>query len=262
MPKKGKEEAPGLWAHREGARGAAVTVQERTHGGNLWLRYWSQRDKQYTWENLAHTDREIAVRKAIEVNATLRTNRESLAKGAKPLSWLLRLNEEAETPRKKKGPADDLRHMDIQQVAFGDSCDVRSLTTGKLKAFLSAHRAGTLKVEGRELGKCSDTTAGNDIRLLQTILRWAAEEGHLDDAPVRPSVLAFTAPRNLNKRQPVATYDRFLRVRPHCDRPEYPLFGSFMDLVESLGWRVSPSGSCAAPSWTCGANPRRRSGGY
>lgn len=223
----------GLWKQKEGKRGSTVWVQERTAGGNLYLRWRDRDSKQWKWECLSHTDRQIAVQKAKDQAYALDRHREAMAKGVKTLAYLFDLYEQKESREKKgKGLSEDQRRMDILQAYFGDEFNVMQFTPAKIKAFLRDRKAGRIKLENRKLNpKPSDTTIGNDVRFLSTVLSWAAREGHLERNPIRD----FRPPRNVNVKRPVATYDRFLQLRPHC----HGLFGPFMDLVESLGWRVS-----------------------
>lgn len=50
----------------------------------------------------------------------------------------------------------------------------------------------------------------------------------------------YARPDTPNPRRPVATYDRFLKLRKHAGKVDpQRLFASFLELVEALGWRVS-----------------------
>lgn len=202
-------------------------------GGTLHIRWRDRSTKQWAWESLGHRNQEVAILRAKEQAHLLDTNRESAARGEVTVAYLFGLYEVHESVEKKgKGPAEDRRRMDIWQAYLGSGFDPMALTPATLKAFLRARKTGKVTVPDRELpATCSDTTAGNDVRFLSCVLSWAAREGHLPSNPIRD----FKAPRNVNVNRPVATYDRFLQLRPRCTG----LFGPFMDLVEALGWRVS-----------------------
>lgn len=224
-----------LWKEKAGRHGFTVWAEERTPGGNLYLRWWDGVEKRLRWECLGHTDKEAAAIAAKDLAHSFDTNREAAAKQVKTLAYLFGLYEREESVDKEgKGPQEDRRRMDLWQAYLGDACDPMELAPSRLKGFIRDRRAGRIKVPGRKRpleDSPSDTTVGNDIRFLQCVLTWAAREGHIAANPIRD----FQAPRNVNVKRPVATYDRFLKLRPHC----HGLFGPFMDLVESLGWRVS-----------------------
>ncbi len=121
--------------------------------------------------------------------------------------------------------------------------EARALDFPTLDRFVRDRRAGRIKVPGHKLTKApSDTTIGADIVFLNSVLNWATRVMQhngtrlLSENPVR----GYERPKNKNPRQPVVTYDRFLKVRAKADEadPQH-LFGHFLELVESLGWRVS-----------------------
>ncbi|HEX8693370.1 MAG TPA: tyrosine-type recombinase/integrase [Longimicrobium sp.] len=237
MPKK---KQPKLWSYEAGSRGSRVWVGERVPGGVLTCRWWDPVRGQNHFQSLGHRDKAKAMEHADALSRLHRTNKEAGARGLLTLAALFGLYEGAGEPARKKrrGAQDDARRMDIWQAYLGDAFVVQDLTPGILKRFVADRKAGRVAVQGHALGAASDTTAGKDVGFLQAVLRWAGPEGHLDDAPVRPSVMQFALPRNVNPRRPVATYDRFLALRPHCSRHGSGRFGEFVDLVEALGWRA------------------------
>lgn len=218
-----------LRKHKEGRRGCTVWVQERTPGGSLYVR-WRQHGN-WTWECLGHDDWDLAIEHAADLADSLRRTRASAAVGVVPLAHLFARYELEESVHKVV-EKEDRRRMDIWQAFLGDDFDPAQLTPGIVRQYIRERQAGRIEVEGRKLAKSpSDTTVGNDIRFLKAVLSWAAGEGIIPANPIRD----FPAPKNRNPKRPVATFDRFLAVRPHCEG----LFGPFMDLLEGLGWRVS-----------------------
>lgn len=245
MPKKSPAK-PALWQHKEGGRGFTVVVEERAPGGLLYLRHRDPVKRNWaTPVKLGHSDRELAKTQAADFAHSLRMGRVGAATGKYDLSTIFALYERDVSPAKKgRGAQADARRMDLWERFLGKDFDVSTLTPQRLKNFLAERKAGRLipaekinpetgkRGRGAKVSaKPSDTTIGNDVRFLQTVLTWAAGEGYIPLNPIRD----FSAPRNAMPKRPVATYDRYLRVRPHCTG----LFGPFLDLVESLGWRVS-----------------------
>lgn len=220
-----------LWRHREGGHGHTVWAEERVPDGMLYLKYRDRVTKEWTRDPLHHRDKERAKLQAGDFAQSLRTSAENDALGIPTLASVFAAYEEQVSPEKKgHGALDDRFRMDLLQHYFGDHCPITSLTPQRLKNYLRDRKAGKVQPGDRKLRKVSDTTAGNDVRFLQAVLRWAAGEGMIGAVPIDH----FRPPRNVNPKRPVATYDRFLQLRPHCTG----LFGPFMDLVESLGWRV------------------------
>lgn len=230
---------PNLWSHKEGGHGHSVTAQERTPGGLLYLRYRNRETKNWTWAPLNHRDQTAAKEAAADAAHAIRMGRQAKATGRYTLGMIFGLYEGAVSGTKKgDGPKRDARRIELWEMVLGVDSDPLAVTPQRIKDFIRDRKAGKIKPPpipekplGREYAKPSDTTAGNDVRFLSAVLSWAAGEGLLERNPIRDVV----KPRNKNPKRPVATYDRYLRVRPHCTG----LFGPFLDLVEALGWRVS-----------------------
>lgn len=222
-----------LWKYKAGAWGSTVWVQERAAGGNLYIRWRKPGDKKWTWECLRHRDRSAAIRAAKDLAHAIDTGRIADGAGSLTLASLFAAYEREESVGKAgRGAKEDRRRMDLWQAYLGDGFDPTSTTPAILKRFIRDRKANRVKVPTHDLSENpSDTTVGNDVRFLSCALTWAAREGYIERNPIRD----FRAPRNINQKKPVATYDRFLAIRPHCEG----LFGPFMDLVEATGWRVS-----------------------
>lgn len=96
-------------------------------------------------------------------------------------------------------------------------------------------RDGRVRLPQHALRKSvRDSTIGADIVFLQTALNWAVEQHRLDRNPL----WGYHRPKTAKPRRPLATYDRYLKLRAIADKVD-PRFGAFMALVEGLGWRVS-----------------------
>jgi hypothetical protein len=169
-----------------------------------------------------------------------------------------------------KTEADERRAVDLWLAFFavdrpaakapspGVTRDLRKLDGATIHRYVAARKAGRIEVQGRQVGRmprrvaegeeaprrtCSDTTAWNDVRFLKAVLTWATT--YVDEDGVR---LLETNPiagvKTRKNRNPVrekltATYDRYQRLREHCDQLGDGYFGYFMDFVEATGHRVS-----------------------
>jgi hypothetical protein len=80
------------------------------------------------------------------------------------------------------------------------------------------------------------------LAFLRRVCNWALTVTRGNGKPLleHHSLTRYAIPTNANPRRPVAIYDRYLAVREHADAVDRQgLFGTFLDLVEGLGWRVT-----------------------
>jgi integrase len=247
-----------VWSVTVGGYGHTVTACERRPGGPLSLRWWDStagKNGSPAWRPLGHTDKALAEQQAREFSGEL-LNAVKSAQSPRitALELLARYDAEVTAFRKPTQAREERRRIEMWQVVLGGR-EARAIDFPTLDAFVRDRAAGTIKVAGYKLtapgrklrnGKVSAgpsaTTIGADIVFLNTVLNWATRvmlpngTRLLAENPIR----GYTIPKNKNPKQPVATYDRFLAVR-ECAAAVDPqgLFGYFLDLVESLGWRVS-----------------------
>jgi hypothetical protein len=120
---------------------------------------------------------------------------------------------------------------------LGANKDPGTITKGNVARFERLRREGKIRTPGRQLIQSpSGTTIGGDIIFLQSVLNWGVEEGLLQ----RNSLKGYDRPRTPKPKRPVATYERYERTRAKADVvDEQKLFGAFLDLIETLGWRLS-----------------------
>jgi integrase len=244
------------WSLMVGAYGHKVTVRERRIGGPLYLRWWDSalpNGGNWRWRSLHHTDQKRGEEQARELAAQILAAGQAVVSGRLTVADLFGRYERDVTAHKKGAqPAEDRRRMALWQIELGSTFDVGALDFRRVDQFVRKRRAGGIVVPGRtEQGRAipqttlrpaSDTTAGADIIFLQSVLNWATNyiqsDGSrlIDQNPLR----GYKRPKNRNPQRPRATYDRFLAVRAKADEADpQQLFGSFLDLVEALGWRVS-----------------------
>jgi len=125
--------------------------------------------------------------------------------------------------------------MALWQAVLGP-VTVDALTPADLDRFVRERRAGQVTVPEHALrATVSESTIGADIVFLNSVLNWAVRKARL----LRENPIAhYERPKTVNPKRPVATFDRFLAIQKVADQVD-PFFGSFLALVEALGWRVS-----------------------
>ena len=239
-----------LWSVTVGGHGHKVTALEQRPGGNLHLR-WNNAEKRNTDKrSLGHTDKERAEREARELSGQLlNASRAVRSVHVTVLELLARYEEKVVARKKPSHAADDRRRTELWQHLIGNR-EARSIDFQAMEDFVHDRRAGRITIPGltklkkpRKLSaNPSPTTIGADIVFLQSVFNWALKVRLPDGTPLlrENPIRGYQRPRNKNPKQPVATYDRFLKVRAKADEADpQRLFGSFLDLIEGLGWRVS-----------------------
>lgn len=244
-----------LWNATVGGYGFRVTVHERRAGGALHLRSWDSAEKRYAHQPLGHSDKERGEREARELSGALLNASLTVRSPHVTVTELLtRYETEVVAYKKPSHASDDKRRVALWQHLLGNR-EARTTDFPTLDRFVRDRQAGRIKVAGHKLrepgkkmknGKLvlapNGTTIGADIIFLQSVFNWSLKvvlpDGSrlLSENPIR----GYERPKNKNPKQPLATYDRFLKVRAKADEADSQgLFGSFLDLVEGLGWRVS-----------------------
>jgi integrase len=247
-----------LYSIKVGGYGHTVVVCERRAGGPLYLRWWDAAAGKRgapAWRPLGHRDKELAQQEAREFSSQLlNATKNARSPQITLLELLARYEREVTAFRKPEQAREERRRIETWQHVAGDR-EARAIDFPTLDRFVRERAAGSIEVPGHKLrtpgkkqrnGKIaagpSATTIGADIIFLNTVLNWATRvmlpngTRLLSENPIR----GYTRPKNKNPKQPVVTYDRFLKVRKCADSVDpQRLFGYFLDLVESLGWRVS-----------------------
>ncbi len=237
-----------LYEERVGSRGCTVWIQERERGGNLYLRWWDSVRRRWKWKSQRHRDRQRARQNARSLSDSMAAGADALRTGALHPDVLFALYEDRVTSLKKgQQPAEDRRRMDVWQAFFAreELADVAQINTSLLENFVGLRGAGQILVPGRTLHRdVSARTIGADIEFLQIVLNWAMRTV-LNGNPLlqKNPVKGFRKINTLHPRRLWATYDWYEAIRPFCDYPTpvdaRGLFGQYLDLLESLGWRVS-----------------------
>lgn len=234
-----------------GGSGHTVIVRERTPGGPLYLCVPRKGSGGYDMESLGHNDWDAAIESAKKLSGRLLSSRRAMKAGKRPPAVLFAKYEQDVSAHKKGAqPAEDRRRIELWSVFLHTAGvqDARNLTTNHMRRFVRMRQAGEIKLppvtlpngevrERKLAAKPSLTTIGADIVFLQSVLNWAVDERLLTLNPVK----AFKAPKTKNPKQPVATFERFVRVlraTPYID-PQ-GLFRDFFILIgNELDWRVN-----------------------
>jgi integrase len=236
-----------VWCETVGVHGSKVTVCERRVGGPLSLRYWDANKPgggNWKWRSLGHTDRARGVDQARQLAGELLAVGLAVREGRLTVVDLITRYARDVSPHKKGGqPKEDARRATLWRSFLGDSTEVAAIDFPTIDRFVRERRAGAIKLDEHALRATpSDTTIGADIVFLQTVCNWALRLRRPDGGRLLETnpLHGYPRPKSLNPKRPVATYDRYLAVRAKADEIDpQQLFGSFLDLVESLGWRVS-----------------------
>jgi integrase len=240
---------PSCWKQSVGAYGHSVTVFERQPGGPLYLRWWDSAASRWAKRSLRHSDRGAGQAAAKKLAAELLAAINGARVGRlSPAEVFARYEREVSAHKKGAQPSEDRRRIAVWSAHLREIRDVRAIDAPTLDRFVRDRRAGRLVALNddeepiRLKKRPSDTTIGADLVFLNSVLNWACKlrtpDGFrlLTDNPMT----GFAIPQNKNPRGPVATYDRYLKVREKADEADpQKLFGAFLDLVEALGWRVS-----------------------
>lgn len=219
-----------------GAYGYTVGIWKRDGSPNLYLR-WNRR----RWKSLGHADLEAAREEAKRRAAALLAPR-GVEGGRRPrLGELLTLYELQVTPTKtgRHAANEDKRRIALWTHVLGAQLDPERLTGTQLKAFQRARAAGTIRLPEHELKPARAKTIREDLVFLKAVFNWAAsmQSGWLLD---RNPMKGYELPRELNPRTPRAYWEDYVSIQRVAKSKKFnPLFAPFMQLVESLGWRVT-----------------------
>ncbi len=213
-----------------GGYGYRVTIVRRKGSPRFYLRHGSK------WKT-AGEDIEEARREARSWSADLLAGRDVGRKRLK-LGELLRLYRRDVTPLKKPATQkEDRRRIKLWLHVLGADFDPLELTGSQLRHFERRRREGTLEVPGLALRAVRAKAIREDIAFLRSVFRWAAsmEGGWLLD---RDPTAGYALPKEINRRTPRAYIEHYDAIQRKAAEA-HKLFPAFMQLVESLGWRVS-----------------------
>lgn len=209
--------ANGCWSMSLGVRGLKVRIEQR-QPGSAFYRVFKVPSGRTTYRSLKTADRQLARQLGLEFIR-------ELAKGNKPsprapltLGTLWdKYQQEApgyreNTERVRK---DKLATARLLIAALGPNKRVDHLTRNDIERFMAMRRSGTGWPDGRQTAPVRARSIAGDVKVLRTMINWAMNERLPDGTwlleadPLRKIKL----PREEDPRRPVATYDRFLKLR-------------------------------------------------
>jgi len=207
----------GCWSLSLGVRGFKVRVEQRQRG-STFQRVYRTPGARVTYASLKTTDRAKARELAI---AFLRELEKGLKPGpAAPLTlehlWD-QYQQEAPSYRQNLERTRKQKQTDARLLiaGLGPTKQVDHLTKNDVERYVAMRRTGHGWPSGRESLPVRARTIQGEIKLLRQMIYWAMSERLpdgswlLENNPLRGVKL----PKEEDPRRPVATYDRFLKLR-------------------------------------------------
>jgi integrase len=209
--------AKGCWSLTLGWRGCRVRVTQREPGGVFYGITWIAGRGQ-DWKSFGTTIRSEAQQHA---EAFLQSLFET---DATPTAQPLTLGElwtkyQQESPgyrqNTKRTRGDKDAYARRLLAFFGAQKRVDHLTPNDVERYALARRTGHGGPDGRPTNPVRANAVRDDLALLRTMILWATRERNpggawlLSENPLRGVKL----PREENPKRPVATYDRFVKIR-------------------------------------------------
>lgn len=210
--------AKGCWSLTLGWRGCRVRVTQREPGGVFYGITWIPAQGQ-DWKSFGTTSRSEAQQHA-EVFLQSLFESDSTTPTANPLTlgelWTKYQQEAPGYRQNTKRTQADKRSAAARLLAFfGVRRRVDFLTPNDVERYALARRTGHGWPDGRRTRPVRATAVREDLALLRTMILWATRERTsngswlLSENPLR----GLKLPREENPKRPVATYDRFVKVR-------------------------------------------------
>lgn len=222
------------WREALGERGLRVYLFERRPGGNLYREVAMGGDRVAPKKSLGHRDKDRAMRDAYELLAKLKAHEDALHEGRLTLSVLFDMYvvSPQHKSKKRRTQGEDRRKLGRVIAFLGPDRDVKTLSFSDVERYKQVRMNGSGKVRARAVAA--------DMVTLLTMLNWATRERNargqflLDVNPLRGVKL----PVEKNPRQPVETYDRYLKLMDVADEVDWRL-PLALTLAESTGQRIS-----------------------
>ena len=207
----------GCWSLSLGERGNRVRVFQRSPGGQFFRETWIE-GRGRVAASFHTTDREEAKRRGIAFYLALTSGE------AKPLDRPLTLAElwaryQQEAPPYRlldeRTRKDRIAAAGLLIAAFGSTKPVEFLTLSDVDHYIALRTQGIGWLDGRRTESVKARTVASELQVLRAVLLWGTRVRNPDGSwllkeyPLR----GLKLPREENPNRPVATYDRFLKLR-------------------------------------------------
>jgi integrase len=251
------------WSHSIGERPNTVRVFERRPGGIIYAALWdptaAEGEGHVRTASLGHRNKREAIRFAKEQYEALVTGSQDIASGRFTLAQIFMLYEQNRTEGKVASEQQaDRRRVELWSRWLGGGCDPHKITMQEWEGFIKARRSGAIDPRGKPVPVKKNQrpvrarTVEADCVFLHLVFNWAAKwrlkSGSylMRENPVR----GFAIPREHNPLQPVATQDRFEKVRAVSDRVQMEnrwqgkrevqrsYLSELLDIVDGTGRRI------------------------
>src|SRR6266850_1013806 len=216
------------WSFSAGEYHFRVRVFENTSG----VMYGEMRDTSnpcgYRCISLGHRDRDRAILWARQQSAAWMAAGELERTATPTLGRVLGLYLKHQSVGKSASERQADERRSKAWIRFlGAGKDLTKITPKEWQDFISARRSGAIDAEANPVpadkrAPVRDATIGGDLTFLVTTLNWASgwktETGAylLRENPVKGK--AYLRVKEKNPKRPIATHDRFLKVRAVADR--------------------------------------------
>jgi integrase len=207
----------GCWSLSLGVRGLKVRVEQRKPGGTF-QRVYRVAGRRVTYASLGTTDRQEARQLAIDFIRELENGKKVNLVEPLTLERLWdRYQQEASSYRGNLERTRRQKQTDVRLLiaGLGATKRVDHLTKNDVERYVAMRRTGHGWPDGRETKPVRARTIQGEIKQLRQMIYWAMSERLPDGAwllennPLRGVKL----PKEEDPRRPVATYDRFLKLR-------------------------------------------------
>lgn len=207
----------GCWSMSLGVRGMRVRIEQRAPG-SAFHRVYKVPGGRFTYASLKTHNRETARKLGIAfIHELLKGNepstREPLTLGT---LWDLYQREAPGYRENSKGTRNGkVSSARLLMAALGAAKQIDRLTRNDIDRFVAIRRSGEGWPNGRKTAAARARTIAGDVKFLRTMINWALNERLPDGAWLLESdpLRRIKLPREEDPRRPVATFDRFLKLR-------------------------------------------------
>lgn len=245
----------GCWSLSLGVRGLSVRIEQRGPGGLFHRAVWVP-DKRWTYRSLRTANREEARALAEQFLREFEKLGSPIPTEPDPLTLeqgFTRYQQEGSGYRNNTKRTQDQKRAAAKRLmaAFGANKKVEHLTANDVARYVSMRRSGVGWPDGERRTPVRANAVRDDIALLRTMILWACKERRSDgrwllaENPLR----GMRIPREENPIRPVATYERFEKVRAAAQglaktapqkrgRERWMRFELALTLAEATGRRI------------------------